>query len=78
MISWQLETCIVINVNAEYCVKCGEIIFRLSFIKYKDIFCKNYDTRTYLTSIMTSKFSILHFTGIHNVHAFFSDRRMAR
>ena len=49
----------------------------LSFIEYKNIFCKNYDFRTSdvnKTSIMTSKFIILHFKGIHNAYAFSGER----
>ena len=39
-----------------------QIVFCLSFIHYKDVFCKNYDFRTLndnKTSIMVSKFVIL-------------------
>ena len=36
----------VINVNYEYCVRCVNFLFCLSFIQYKDVFFNNYDVRS--------------------------------
>ena len=50
-----LETFNAINVNTEYRVKFGKILFHLSFIQNRDIFFNNYYFGTlnvYKTSLM--------------------------
>ena len=63
-----------LNVNSEYGVKHLNFLFCLRFINHNDVLIKNHDLRSSdvkKNSILTSKFDILRFNGVHDVYVFF-------